>query len=203
MRLYFLVHERGFFENEVRPALTAAWRERTFIPCRPLCSSLRDIVRSMQERFRLGLDEPLLCRVIDGDVPFDRALWRHLVGEILLFGAAETPELLTAPDTLRHLLGSPIDQAHFGSRDLTFGSAIYRPGYAGLNDIADVARLSSYLATVQPELWTVNALDTLPEIDDSEEKADELEFARQCFASLRALYETLAQTGQVVVCEVM
>ena len=48
----------------------------------------------------------------------------------------------------------PILQAHRGSRDLTFGAAVYRPEHAGYNNAADVARLADYLAAVRPEHWT-------------------------------------------------
>ena len=87
------------------------------------------------ERYHVGGDDPLLRRVADG-MAFDRDAWRVLVGEVLLFTAAEIPEFQTCEETLCLLLAAehygkdiaereclpPILQAHRGSRDLTFGA---------------------------------------------------------------------------------
>src|SRR6516164_7163015 len=150
MPLYFLLHDAARFHEALRPALAEAWRRRSFEPCRALCSALAPAAVGFAERYHTGHDEPLLAQVARGGVPFDRDFWRLLVGEALLYGAASVPEILTAPDTLCRLLAAgsesaPIRQAHFGSRDLTFGGGFYRPDAAGLNDVADVARLAEYL----------------------------------------------------------
>src|SRR5581483_5848542 len=78
---------------------------------------------------------------------------------------------------------APIQQAHLGSRDLTFGAAVYRPEFAGYNNAADVRRLADYLGSIRPETWTAAALDDLRDIVP-EDRADELDFAREWFPAL-------------------
>jgi hypothetical protein len=138
-----------------------------------------------------------------------------LAGEILLYGAASVPEIVTAPDTLGRLLApgqddspsrpgfAPIRQAHFGARDLVFGGGFYRPDAAGWNDTGDVARLADYLATIDPTRWTAADLAGLREFADEDERADELAFAREAFPALRDLYRAACEAGQVVVCELL
>ena len=96
---------------------------------------------------------------------------------------------------------TPIDQAHFGARDLVFGGGFYRPEHAGWNDESDVARLADYLASVDPRTWHAGQLAPLTEIaaDDREE---EVEFARQSMQNLAILYQS-ARDGHVIVCEVI
>ena len=67
-------------------ALAASWRQRSFEPCRDLCTALVPAARSYAERYHTGSSEPLLCQVAAG-LPFDRAYWRSLAGEVLLFAA--------------------------------------------------------------------------------------------------------------------
>lgn len=225
MPIYFLLHDAARFHQWLRPALTASWRQRSFEPCRALCTELAPAVRSFIERYHLGREEPLLCRVIDG-LPFDRDYWRHLVSEVLFYGAADIPEIQTDPDTLNALLApghapdvpreclAPIQQAHFGARDLVFGG-FYRPQSAGYNDTDDVARLATYLASCDPlipppllpggkEGGVRGRVTDLPGRDDAiEDRQEELEFARQCLFVLRDLYAAAAKNGQVVVCEVL
>jgi hypothetical protein len=215
MPLYFLLHDAARFHRTVRPALAEAWRGRSFVPCRPLCAALAPAAVAFAERYHTGHDEPLLAQVARGTVPFGRNFWRLLVGEVLLYGAASVPEILTAPDTLAHLLapgqdasasrpdGAPIRQAHFGARDLVFGAGFYRPDTAGWNDTGDVARLADYLATVDPSAWTTADLTGLREFAGEGERADELEFAREAFSSLHELYEGARGADQVVVCELL
>jgi hypothetical protein len=208
---YFLLLDGRTFEDEVRPALAASWRQRSFEPCRALCASLAPAARTYVERYHIG-GESLVVGVAGG-LPFDRSFWRLLVGEVLLVAAVDIPEFQAAPDTLARLLAPdfdpsvelprerrpPIIQAHQGSRDLTFGAATYRPEFAGYNDAGDVARLAGYLAAVRPEDWTTAALHGLP--GDEEEHADELAFAREWFPVLRDLYLGARERGQVLVIE--
>jgi hypothetical protein len=210
---YFLLLDADAFELRFRPALAAAWRLRSFEPCRALAAELTPAARSYAERYHVG-GEPLLARVAAG-LPFDRAFWRGLVGEVLLFSAAEIPEFqvceevlccLLAPDHYRGAVAergrlAPIQQAHRGSRDLTFGAAVYRPDHAGLNDAADVARLADYLAAVRPETWTVADLAMLRGVEDDEGRADELAFAREWFPALADLYRRVRERRCVVVIE--
>jgi hypothetical protein len=214
MPIYFLVQDAAFFHEQVSPALAASWRQRSFAPCRPLADALLPQARIFAERYHIDLDEALFPRAGKG-LPFDRDLWRLLAGEILLYGARDVPEIQTAADTLtcllardRYLAGdvprqdfAPIQQVHCGSRDVRFGGAYYRPEQAGLNDVADVARLADYLQTVDPRRWTVADLAVLRDALDDEERAEELEFAREWFPELLDLYRQAGQRQQVLVCE--
>jgi hypothetical protein len=197
MPVYFLLLDADRFRQQISPALAASWRQRSFVPCRQLCESLLPAALVERERFQAGPEEPLLAQVVRG-LPFDRNLWRLLVAEVLLVAAVEAPVLQTAPETLVHLLTTeavpeglprdrwpPIHQAHFGSRDLVLGG-YYRPDHAGLNDVADVRRLATYLTAVNTTAWSADALTGL--IADPEDREDELALARECFAGLRDLY---------------
>ena len=209
---YFLVLDCDCFERAVRPPLAAAWRERSFGPCRDLCANLLPSARAYAERYHTGSDEPLLAKVAAG-LPFDRTYWRSLVGEVLLFTAVEIPEFQTCPDTLCYLLAPgacdaglsreqlpQIRQAHEGSRDLTFGAAVYRPEHAGYNNAADLARLADYLAGIDPARWKVADLG-VREGEDADDLADELDFAREWFPVLASLYRRCRELGRVIVHE--
>jgi len=150
-------------------------------------------------------------------LPFDREFWTHLAGELLWYGAAEIPEIETAPETLCCLLAPeryrdrsggreqfvPIEQVHFGARDLLFGGGFYRPEHAGYNCGDDVARLAAYLHALDPQQWTVAQLAGLDGVTDEEDRADELAFVREWFPALRDLYERARAGGFVVVCEIL
>ena len=209
---YFLVLDGDHFERAVRPPLAAAWRARSFTPCRALCEELLPAARAYAERYHTGEGEPLLAQVAGG-LPFDRAYWRALVGEVLLYAAVEIPEFQTCADTLCRLLSPdacdaavpreqlpPIRQAHEGSRDLTFGGAAYRPEHAGYNNAADVARLADYLDGIDPARWTVADMGAR-EGEDAADLADELAFAREWFPVLAALYRRCQALGRVIVHE--
>src|SRR4051794_1842239 len=128
MPLYFLLLDAPLFHDAIRPALAAAWRQRTFEPCRPLAAQLEPAVRAFTERYHLGTEEPLLAQV-RRSLPFDRHYWTLLAGEVLLYAAAEVPEIQVAPETLCCLLApaqyrqgdvprerfAPIQQAHYGT----------------------------------------------------------------------------------------
>lgn len=214
MGIYFLLHDARRFEGQIAPALANSRREHSFLPCRGLCAALAPEAVAFHERYYAGSEEPLLCRVAHG-LPFDRHLWRLLVGEILLYAAAEVPELQTAPDTLRRLLAPerprdefasraqspPVDQVHFGARDLTFGPAFYQPESTGVNDVADVERLAAYLAAVDPSRWSAAGLDGVPGLESAEDREEELEFARDWFPPLRDVYRNAQLRGQLIVCE--
>jgi hypothetical protein len=208
MPLYFLLHDAAHFRRAICPALAGAWRRRSFELWRSLCAALTPTAAAFAERYHTGHDEPLLAQVARGGVPYDRDLWRLLAGEVLLYGATSVPEILTAPDTLSHLLApgqedSPIRQAHFGARRLAFGGGFYRPDAAGWSDIDDVARLAAYLTTIDPDRWTAADLDGLRDFADEEERADELAFVREVFPPLRDLYRGAREAGQVIVCELL
>jgi hypothetical protein len=209
---YFLVHDGEFFERRLRPALASAWRERSFAPCRRLCRDLAPGARELALRWHVSPDDLLLFRV-EHDLGFDRSFWRALAGELLLFAAREAPEFPTRLDTLVALLDpspptetpprerqSAIRQALSGSRDLSFGAAVYRPEHAGWNNAEDVARLASRLASVRPDAWTTADLAD-PDLQDEEDREDELAFAREWFAALSDLYSRAAGANQVIVLE--
>jgi hypothetical protein len=204
---YFLVLEEELFEGQMRPALAAAWRWRSFEPCRPLCASLQPQVTDFAARYHTGEGEPLVAEVVRG-LPFHRDFWRALVGELLFYAAVEIPEFQTCPDTLCCLLApgqgqdqSPIRQAHFGTSELTFGLAVYRPDHCGYNNRADVCRLADYLATVDPDRWHPDDLASLPGLAGDEEWAEELEIARDWFPPLRDLYRQAAEKSRIIVHE--
>jgi hypothetical protein len=216
MPLYHLLLDTAAFHDRIRPALSDAWLRRSFEPCRPLCAEILPAARAFADRYRLGPDEPLLAQVARG-LPFDRAFWRHLVGEVLWYGAAEIPEFESAPDSLCCLLAperyreramarerfSPIEQVHYGARDLVFGGACYRPDRAGYNDTPDVERLAAYLDALDPRAWTVEGLAPLEGVETEEDRAEELEFVRDWFPALRDLYRRACERGQMVVCELL
>jgi hypothetical protein len=213
--LYFLLHNAETFHSRLAPTLAESWRQRSFAPIVTLAADLAAVFNTFAERYHLTADEAPLLRQLTAEQPFDRRLWRHLAGELLLYAAADAPAFQTASDTLTSLLApesaaagktartnlAPIQQVHFGSRDLDFGGVVYRPHQAGLNDVNDVARLAAYLAAVDAARWTAADLRSLPGLTDDEEWDEELAFARDSFADLRAMYEQARERGQVVVCE--
>jgi hypothetical protein len=215
MPLYFYVHDGDTYLHQLTPALTAAWRRRNFEPCRSLCASLVPRTQDFVLPFRPAPGESLVSLIAQG-LPFAREYFSPLAGEVLLYAAAEVPEPSMAPDTLCCLLApdqyrdtmarrdqfAPIQQAHYGSRDVTFGS-YYRPDAAGYNNPSDVARLAHYLEAIRPEAWSLSQLANWNEASDQDELEEELEFARECFAALSTLYARLAAKGQVLVAEIL
>jgi hypothetical protein len=215
MAVYFLRLEAELFHGQIAPALAASWRRRSFVPCLSVCRHLQPAAREFTERYRIGPEEPLLSRAVE--LPFERDLWRALAGEFFLYGAADMPTMQTAAVTLCCLLAperlgqcgsgreqfAAIEQAHYGCRDLVFGGGFYRPEQAGWNDTADVARMAGYLTAVDPEAWTTEPLRHLPDLADETERAEELEFARECWQNLCAVYAGAARAGQVIVCELL
>lgn len=207
---YLILLDRAIFEGSARPALAASHRARSFAPCRELCRDLLPAARDYARRYRLGTDEPLLARIADG-LGWDRTLWPFVVSEVLLYSAAEIPELQTCLETLGCLLHAviqdpsefprsrlaPIQQAHVGSRELTFGAAVYRPEHAGYNNAADVARLADVLTAVRPERWTEGDLADLA----PEDRAEELAFAREWFPVLAEQFTRSRERGWVIVHE--
>ncbi len=215
MPLYFLLLDPARFHQDLAPVLASCRRARSFDPARSLAEALLPAARGYAARFHTGADEPLLSVIARG-LPFERSAWRLLVGEVLLYAAEEVPEVVTAPDTLRCLIAPDapprdttprehwpfIDQAHFGARDLSFAGGFYRPDAAGLNDVADVARLCRCLEAVDLSAWSAAALASLPDLAGPEEQADELAYAQEnAFPALRDLYRQTHDRGQIVVCE--
>jgi|SRR5665213_2653744 len=211
---YFLMLDAAAFEGRARLLLAASWRLRDFDPCRAYCAELLPAASAYAQQYHVGADEPLLARVAEG-LSFDRDRWRALVGEVLLFTAVEIPEFQTCEATLCRLLApehyrdavdqrerlAPIQQAHQGTRDLTFGAAVYRPEHAGYNNVEDVARLADYLAAVRPDHWTPADLVGLSGAEDEAEREEELAFAREWFPALADLFRRTRERGAVLVHE--
>jgi hypothetical protein len=208
MLLDFYLLAATFFHRRMHAALAESWRCRSFTPCRDLCAEV--LARS-------GQSPPVDCmlrRVILG-LPFASEFWHAVVGEILLLGCDEIPLLQTAPATLccllapdRHRIGeslrsgfAPIEQVHFGNRDLRFGGAFYRPEHAGYNDEDDVFRLQRYLESIDPGRWTEAMLREMPEFSTAEEREEELAFVRDWWQPLVEVYRDAARRGCVLVCE--
>lgn len=198
---YLLVHERGPFEDCLRPALALAWLRRSFTPCRDLARQLAPAAQTYADRCHWRRDEMLLPQLASG-LPFDRTLWRAVVGEVLVVAAVEMPQLPAHLESLAHLLPVAAEALH-GCRDLTFGAVPYRPGQAAYNGPADVARLATLLRTADPAAWSEADLIGLPELASDEDRREELAFARQWFSVLAGLYENAACRDRVVVCETL
>jgi hypothetical protein len=209
---YFLVHDQAVLDGQLRPALAKAWRQRSFGPCTALCRASITAAREYASRYHIDLDETVLLHV--AELPFDRALWRTLTGELLLFRAVELPDLPLPAATLSCLLSldhSPdrptsrrrfqsIHQALYGSRDLTFGPVVYRPDCAGLNEPEDVTQLAAALGAAQLLTWNPADLAPLGDLDEAD-RAEELELAREWFAALVDLYMQTASRGHSLVLE--
>ncbi len=214
MRRDFFLLEGSWFDEQLKPALAASWRQKSFQPCQVLCLELAGAARRFADTYHVCLEGSTLFAVVAG-LSFDRNVWRCLVGEMLLYGAVECPEIQTAPATLGMLLAphcppfptgqrealASIQQAHFGSRDLRFGAGFFRPAQVGLNNQADVGRLADYLGSVIPAGWTTADLAAFAELADEEDRAAELEFVRDWFPALRQLYERARERNQIIVCE--
>jgi len=204
--LYFYLLDQVFFSDVLRPALARSLRERSFAPCQDLCSQVLLHNRDMPP-------EALVHTVASG-LAFERKFWQALVGECLVHGAVDIPRLQTAPDTLTCLLApdhygvelprdqyAPIEQAHFGTRDLVFGGGHYRPDHAGLNDSHDIIRLANYLKNVDATIWSVRDLDRLAHCNNEEDRAEELADACDWWPGLVELYRRARDERLVVVCE--
>lgn len=193
----FLVHAAIDFRDRLSPTLAACYRSRSFWPLGDLIEEVTPHVVAAAGRDRLTQDEmPFFLGV--AHLRFSTKLWRHVAGELLLYTARETPAFQRAPETLgRFMDGNLVHRLHKGSRDAAFDGVLYRPGSAGLHDLDDVAELTAALKYIEPSAWSADALQDLP----TDEGADELEFARQRFSDLRAMFESANAKSQVIVCE--
>jgi len=216
MPVYYMVLDADLFSRRMSPVLAASWRLRSFEPCRALCAELIPAALAFTRELPAGMDEPLVCKVAQS-LPFDRHFWQLLVGELLLYGALEIPEIQVAPETLCCLLApdsyrqravpraqlAPIQQAIFGQRELLFGTRCYRAEQAGYNDAEDVVRLRDYLAAQVPEQWTLSDLAELRDVPDEEQRQEELDFAREWFPALCEMYDRAAGQKRIIVCEIL
>lgn len=202
---YYLVHDRAVLEDQLRPALAEAWRRRSFLPCRDLVRTWGPVALAFADRYHLDPNDLVLPRL--DELPFDRALWRAAIGELLQVAARESPDIPAHLDTIAHLLEgqprgepSPWERALHGTRDLTFGLTTYRPGYAGYNNVDDVAGLAGWFSGISCSAWTTADLAGMPDLEE-EDREEELAFARAWFEVLVLLYARAARHDQVVVLE--
>jgi hypothetical protein len=196
MRL-FLIHEADFFRDRLGPALAECVRKRSFAPLRSLTNGVRANVEAGAIRDHLTPDEaPLFLRI--AHERFSRPLWRHVAGELLLHTAVETPSFPLAPELLSSFMPTElVERLHRGSRDVSFDGVPYRPDAAGLHDVNDVAELARTLSSIDAGTWSADRLAETPPDD----RADELDYARQRFRDLRAMFESARDAGLVLVCE--
>jgi hypothetical protein len=182
---YFYVFDADHFHGRLAPALAASWRDRSFKSILMLNNKLH----------------------IESSRHFRRELWRVLVGELLVTDAQELPELETPLDSLARLVGqqlaasrpdfSPIQQAILGRHDLCFAGGYYRPEHAGWNDVLEVCRLAKWLASINPTSWSTANLAG----STTEDREDELVFAREWFPELVEMYLRADQERCVIVSE--
>src|SRR5258708_14067924 len=103
MKLYYMLIDSERFHQSLTPVLGACWRRRSFQPCQNLCAELLPAAKTFAERYHIDIEGSLIGQ-IKSDFPFDRNIWRALVSEILLYSAAEAPELPNVFTSLRSLL---------------------------------------------------------------------------------------------------
>jgi|SRR5581483_11761083 len=213
---FFYVLDGDFFHAQVRPALAECRRRRSFVPCRALCHEILTQSARLSAAERADLTSSLVARVAEG-LPFDARYWPCLVGEVLAYGAVACPRLELDPRTLCCLLAperlglgrirrealTPIEQVFFGTGDLVFGPYPYLPKQAGLNDRADVARLAGYLQSINPCVWTTDALVPLLDLPDPEARADELAQAQDWWPDLVRLYQTAHMDDCILIVETL
>jgi hypothetical protein len=203
---YFYTISANRFHEEVQPALAASWASKSFIPAQILCRNLSLDTRKLWPHVNDSAGEPLVQRVAEG-MAFRPDVWKLLVAEVLLYSAVELPELETPILSLSAVFGQvlvdkrtdfgPLQQAIQGSQDLIFGSGYYRPEHAGWNDHNDVARLATWLNSIQPSSWSLELLCEVP----GAEREEELAYIREWFPELTAAYNRAATTDLIVVCE--
>jgi hypothetical protein len=207
MFIYFYLLDARFFHEQIAPALARSFRLRTFRPTYDLCQLL------LTEKADIPPDS-LIHAVLAG-LPFERVFWHGLVGECLVQGARAIPRIATAPASLCCLPApdnfgnsdmpradyAPIQQAHYGTRELRCGAGFYRPDHAGLNDEANVEQLAGYLESVDTDAWTPGQLKPIRELADDAARAEELAFVRDWWPSLVELYQDARARNWVVVCE--
>lgn len=201
----FLRIPKERYERELAPVLAECRMARSFAPIGKLGEQY---VRAMWQVVRaeeLGLNNPFF-RNRHGLLPFSVAIWRMLVGEVLLAAAADVPILETPLEIFAMLLQqplasercrfSPIQRAILGASDLTIGGFAYRPDHAGFNNSVEVIALAGWLQQVDPVAWR---LDNLP--NDTVIRGDDIAFAKEWLLELARFYGRAAKEDSVVICE--
>jgi hypothetical protein len=202
----------SLFTERIRPVLAKCRVEGSFTAGKGLFEELLPRIHEYHASYHGLASETLVEQAIHG-LPFDSAVWRAVVGEVMLFAADDLPLLRLSPLALCCLLAggnddeksrerfAPIQQVLFGSRDLLFAGYCYRPDSAGFNDLADVGRLNEFLQAVDPGCWRPDDLLKMTDLPDDEERAEELEFVRQGWPDLVEMYRSANDKKQIIVCE--
>lgn len=198
---YFYLLDAVFLLEGILPTLAACQKQRSFAP-----------LHAVLPRLRIAAGEYSILEQAAAGMPFDRHVFQTVVGQVLLFGAAELPRVPLEPDMLatvvngrvaveseRHKL-PPIQQAFSGSRDLIVAGKPFRPFHVGWNQRADVARLTSYLETLDPAAWS-DSLKDVPSLPTAEERAEEIGLLRDWWPEVVTLYRRAEANGWVVICE--
>jgi hypothetical protein len=211
---YFLLHDPHMFQSRILPAFASSWQDRSFEPVIPLAIQLRESIAAFGDKFRMGVDEPILELIARG-MKFNRDVWEMAFGESLFYGAKEAPDAPVSFGSLRFFLGSSassgesisrsqwhwIDRALLGSHSFRLGRAIYRPNNAGWNTAIDSASLATLAGQVIPQTWQAAQLEAFDSSLDEEDRVDELALAHQALQGLRAIYNRAIEQGNVVICE--
>jgi hypothetical protein len=208
---FFSAIDAELFHQRIEPVLSRCRRTKSFAPGQAFFTELLPRIKEFHASYHGLAGATLLEQAAEG-LSFDPAVWRAVVGEVLLFAAEEVPLLQLSLETLCHLLGGArecaareqftlIQQVLFGSRDLVFGGHCYRPDLAGYNDLNDVHRLTNYLLSVDTTSWQPADLAAMKDLPDDEERAEELEFVRQGWPGLTELYQRASVNRQIVACE--
>src|SRR5262245_132729 len=100
---YFMAIPRNWFHERLSRSLRSCWRERSFAPVVEICRELAFSARSFVQLGSEGETSPLTLLVPNG-LTFDPNRWRTVAGELMLFGAAELPELETPLDSYSAVL---------------------------------------------------------------------------------------------------
>ena len=211
---YFLLHDPFIFEKQLVPAFAMSWKINSFEPLLAITAQMKQGIAAFGEKFRMGADEAILAQVERG-MNFDKAIWEMVLAEALFYGANEAPDSPVSFTSLRFLLGSAdetsgaiarsnwswIERAVLGSRTLRLGRAVYRPGAAGWNGLAEAGQILDELQRVDPGIWSARQLQAMDATLDEEDRADELGLATDAQAGLRTIYDRAVKKGFVVFCE--
>jgi hypothetical protein len=202
---YFLPISASLFEELLVPALSQSRKQRSFGPVLGICRDFAARARILVQHAGSETIPPVTLQVPDG-LAFRRGSWSLLAGELLLLAAAELPQIEAPLESLASVLDQPlstargsfppIQQAIAGSRDLWFGGS-YRPQSAGWNDVADVGRLASWLASVDRDSWSAGKLSDARIANPIEE----LEFLKEWLPPLCEMYRRAADMNWIMVCE--
>jgi len=106
MPIYFMLLDARQFHQDIVPALSISWRQRSFALLAP---DFMPPSAARRAELRGEVHVPG-GQTIHGQgcarLAIDRDRWKLVVGEILLFAAAEVPEIEVVPETMLCLLAA-------------------------------------------------------------------------------------------------